>query len=220
MTGRPRALLFDLGNVCLPFDHGRMVGQLAALFEVPDECVRAALLDSEALLKIEQGLVSDDELHANLCTQFGRQVDRRTLFDAASDIFTPNPEMETLLAELAAGELPLILVSNTSRPHIEFVRREYDILANFDRLVLSYEVKASKPDPAFYRHAVKVAGAEVAGAEVASAQVAGVSPGDCFFTDDVPVNVAGAADFGMDAVLFESAAQLRRELATRGVLTD
>ena len=209
MPDTPRALLFDLGNVCLPFDHGRMVRQLADLFEVPDECVQGALLDCRRLQAIERGEVSDDELHASLCDQFGRQVDRRTLFDAASDIFTPDPAMNALLAELAATDLPLVLVSNTSGPHIEFVRREYDILTHFDRLVLSYEVRASKPDAAFYEHAVAAAGCGAAGCGAAG----------CFFTDDMPENVEAAAAFGMDAVRFESADQIRGELARRGVLT-
>ena len=204
MPDGPRALLFDLGNVCLPFDHGRMVRQLADLFEVPDECVRAALLDSRRLEAIERGEVSDDELHASLCEQFGRAVNRRELFDAASDIFTPDPDMDALLAELTGGGQPLVLVSNTSRPHIEFVRREYGVLEHFDRVVLSYEVRASKPEPAFY---------------AAAAEAAGCEAGECFFTDDMPKNVDGAAAFGMDAVRFESAGQIRGELAARGVLT-
>ena len=201
---RPRALLFDLGNVCIPFDHGRMVRNLADLFEVPDECIKGALLDSNSLQEIERGAVSEDQLHANLCSQFGRQVDRDVLFRAAGDIFTPNPAMESLLAELSALDLPMVLVSNVSFVHIDYVRREYETLSHFDHLVLSYEVKASKPDAAFYLAAVRAAGCDAT---------------ECFFIDDMPENVAGATAFGMDAVRFESVDQTRKALTDRGVLS-
>ena len=199
----PSALLFDLGNVCLPFDHGRMVAQLADLFAVPPAAVSEAMLDSRMLSDIECGRVSDDELHAALCERFGRRVAAADLFQAASDIFTPDPEMERLLATLAGGPRPLVLVSNTSRPHIDFVRREYDLLSHFDRLVLSFEVGAAKPDRAFFD---------------AAFEAAGVPPHECFYTDDIPEYVSAAAGLGVDAVRFRSATQIAAELRDRGVL--
>ena len=200
---RPSALLFDLGNVCLPFDHGRMVRQLADLFGVPAADVQAAFLDSDMLLEIECGRVSDDALHRSLCETFGREVSADDLFHAASDIFTPDPAMDDLLARLSQTDLPLVLVSNTSGPHVDFVRREYDVLDHFDRLILSYEVKAAKPDPAFYKTAFAAAGC---------------GPADCFYTDDRADLIDAAEALGVDAVLFESASQTESALRVRGVL--
>jgi HAD superfamily hydrolase (TIGR01509 family) len=69
-------------------------------------------------------------------------------------------------------------------------------------LVLSYEVKAMKPSPAIYREAI------------ARAQC---RPEECFYTDDIPAYVEGARREGIDAVQFESCAQLERDLAARGI---
>jgi HAD superfamily hydrolase (TIGR01509 family) len=82
------------------------------------------------------------------------------------------------------------------------VRWNYPILRHFHDLVLSYEVKAMKPSPAIYREAI------------ARAQCL---PEECFYTDDIPVFVEGARREGIDAVQFESCAQLERELAARQV---
>jgi HAD superfamily hydrolase (TIGR01509 family) len=60
-----------------------------------------------------------------------------------------------------------------------------------------------KPSPAIYRKAI---------------EVAKCAPNECFFTDDIAEYVEGAKRMGIDAVQFESAAQIREELRRRGVV--
>jgi HAD superfamily hydrolase (TIGR01509 family) len=69
--------------------------------------------------------------------------------------------------------------------------------------VLSYEVGVLKPHAEIYEKAIARAGCDAA---------------ECFFTDDLAVNVEAARKHGMDAVLFQSAAQLEDELRARGLL--
>lgn len=203
MSRRPKALLFDLGNVCLPFDHGRMVRQVAELFAAPARDVESALLGGTTLADIECGRMTDAELHRSLCSQLGVDVPASDLFRAASDIFMADPQMEDLLAELSGCDLPLILVSNTSGPHIEFVREEFTTLSHFDTLVLSYEVGAAKPERAFYDRAFDAAGCR---------------PEECFYTDDILAYVDAAREIGVDAEVFCDAAILREQLVERKVL--
>ena len=59
-----------------------------------------------------------------------------------------------------------------------------------------------KPDPRIYRLAVDLTQRD---------------PRECLFVDDRPLNVAAARRVGMPAIRFESAAQLRQELAANGV---
>lgn len=203
MPERPKALLFDLGNVCLPFDHGKMFLQIGDLFGVPATEIQNTLAGGTLLGDIERGQVSDDELHAMLCDRFGKVVDAAALFEAASDIFTADPAMNELLSKVAATEIPLILVSNTSGPHIDFVRRKFDVLDHFDKLILSYEVKAAKPELAFYEAAFDAAGCQ---------------PSECFYTDDIADYIEAARRLGVDAELFTSAAQLGQQLRDRNVI--
>jgi putative hydrolase of the HAD superfamily len=77
------------------------------------------------------------------------------------------------------------------------------LLRHFDGYVLSYEVGAAKPEPKIYREAI------------ARAQC---NPEECFFTDDLEVNIVAAREHGIEAVQFFSAEQLERELRARGVL--
>jgi putative hydrolase of the HAD superfamily len=83
------------------------------------------------------------------------------------------------------------------------VKEAYPLLRHFDDYVLSYEVGAAKPEAKIYQEAI------------ARAQC---DPEECFFTDDMAVNVEAARAHGMDAVQFLSAEQLERELRARGAL--
>ena len=80
--------------------------------------------------------------------------------------------------------------------------KTYPLLRHFHGTVLSYEVRALKPSPAIYREAIARAECR---------------PEECFFTDDIADYVAGAKREGIDAVQFESRAQIERELRARGV---
>ena len=71
----------------------------------------------------------------------------------------------------------------------------------FDEVICSAEVGLAKPDPAIYFHAAATLGAD---------------PSDCSFTDDLPENVAGAREAGMDAQLFTGVSGLVKALAAGG----
>ena len=75
----------------------------------------------------------------------------------------------------------------------------------FEQRVLSYEIKAAKPDPKFYEFAA-------IRADVPAERI--------MFVDDLATNVEGARKFGMDAVQFRSTSQLVDDLTRRGVHTN
>jgi len=108
---------------------------------------------------------------------------------------------ESMLEGLAA-RYRLLLLSNTNPIHFEGIRERYPVLRHFHDTILSYEVRAMKPRPEIYRAAI---------------ERAGCLPEECFYTDDIPAYVAGARAMGMDAVQFENAAQLAREMKARGI---
>ena len=107
------------------------------------------------------------------------------------------------MLEALAARYRLVLVSNTNALHFEMLRRNYGhLLRHFHHLVLSYEVGAMKPRPEIFRAAVERAGCR---------------PEECFYTDDIAAFVEGARSLGIDAVQFESRAQLEREMGARGI---
>jgi putative hydrolase of the HAD superfamily len=121
-----------------------------------------------------------------------------------SSIFTETLVPEAMLEGLAA-RYRLLLLSNTNAIHFEMIRQTHPMLRHFHALVLSYEVKAMKPQPEIFQAAIAKAGCR---------------PEECFYTDDIAAFVAAERNLGIDAVQFESVAQLEREFAARGIRWD
>ena len=197
-----RACIFDLGNVLVFFSHERMCQQIAELCQTPVERIYEMLMTSGLQNELETGRMSDNQFHAHCCSELNIDVSLIDLNRAAADIFWLNDDIVPILDGLKNAGMRLILLSNTSNAHFEFIKGEFDILKYFDDLTLSYEVGAMKPDPMIYADAVARSGFE---------------PGECFFTDDIAENIVGAHAAGLQGCVFTDAKQLSAELANLGV---
>ena len=98
----------------------------------------------------------------------------------------PYDDVFPALASLRERGVKTALVSNCShstRPVVE----QLGLDAAFDRVVLSFEVHAMKPDPAIYRATLE--------------QLGSVAPERAVFVDDQPTYCEGATGIGLDARL-------------------
>jgi putative hydrolase of the HAD superfamily len=120
-----------------------------------------------------------------------------------SSIFLPETLIPENLLVALRERYRLLLLSNTNAIHFEMVFERYPLLKHFDEYILSYKVGAMKPSPLIYQAALAKAECK---------------PEECFFTDDIPAYVEGAKAQGIDAVQFQSAAQIEAELNARGVI--
>jgi 2-haloacid dehalogenase len=111
-------------------------------------------------------------------------------------------DVVAIMRELRAGGVRVYALSNWSAETFEETRSHFPFLAEFDGILISGEIKAAKPDPVVFRTLLDRFGLE---------------PGRTVFLDDTPKNVVAARAAGIDAILFESAARLRSDLAARGL---
>ena len=198
-----KAIIFDLGNVIIPFDFKRAYARLEPLCKYPTDEIRSRLRTTGVVQRFETG-----QMDARCFVQeFSAALDISITYDEFCElwscIFLPEPLMPEWLLESLARRYPLLLLSNTNPIHISMVRSNYPLLRHFRDAVLSHEVCAAKPSPQIYREAVRRAGCEA---------------GECFFTDDIQLYVDAARELGMQAVQFQSAAQIESELRARGAL--
>jgi glucose-1-phosphatase len=200
-------LYFDLGNVLLSFSHERMCRQMAEAAGVAPEVVREALFGASGghsvQWRFERGDLNALAVYEHFCEQVGARPDMKTLFAAGCDIFDEIPASVALVARLASAGHRLGIMSNTNTIDWSFVSSRFGFLNRlFEQFVLSFQVRAMKPERAIYDEA---------------ARRAGVPAGDVFFTDDRQENVDGALAAGLDAVLFINSEQLAAELSRRGL---
>ena len=195
---------FDLGKVLLHFDHGIACRQMAQVAGVAVETVRAVVFESGLEDRYERGEISTQAFYIEFCERTGTQAPLDALLHAASSMFEPNQSSIDLVHELHRRGQPLGILSNTCEAHWQYVTHTWHFLRDcFPHTTLSFEVGCMKPDPDIY---------------TAAARNANSAPGDVFFVDDRSENVAAARDAGFDAVLYQSADQLHRDLQKRGLL--
>ncbi|SPE43087.1 HAD-superfamily hydrolase, subfamily IA, variant 3 [Candidatus Sulfopaludibacter sp. SbA3] len=197
-----RAVIFDLGKVLVHFDFKRGYRALEGLCPYPAAEIPKRIASTRLVERFETGLVEPHDFVAQLSAMLELQVDYDHFCRIWSCIFTETLIPTELLAGLAA-RYRLLLLSNTNAIHFEMIRETYaPLLRHFHELILSYEVKAMKPHPAIFQKAIDAARCR---------------PEECFYTDDIASYVDAARALGMDAVQFESAAQIERELTSRGI---
>jgi len=197
-----RTVVFDMGNVLVRFSHVRMCEQIGRLCGRSGADVAGLLLDSGLQWDFERGRVDEAGFHRRFVEAAGCPIDLDALRHAASDIFEPNDDVGEIVRALKDRGYRLVLLSNTSIAHYEFIRERWDLLEPFDELVLSYEVGATKPEPAIF--------------EAALAAVR-CRPAEAFYTDDIAAYVEAGRSHGLDAEVFTTATALRAHLAVRGV---
>ena len=197
-----KAIIFDLGKVLVHFDFKRGYKALEGHCPYPAAEIPRRVASTDLVTRFETGLVEPGDFFAQFSRLLDLRVDYPRFCEVWSSIFTDTLVPEEMLQGLAR-RYRLVVLSNTNSIHFEMVREHYGaLLRHFHDLVLSYEVKAMKPDPTIYRIAV---------------QRAGCSPEECFYTDDIAAYTAAARQQGIDAVTFESAEQIQREMAARGI---
>ncbi|MDH7516422.1 MAG: HAD family phosphatase [Bacteroidota bacterium] len=190
------AVIFDLGNVLLHFDHGLIFRRFSSSAggNVNAEISRQ---EFESMVeRFETGTMGSEEFVGGLLRRFA--LEGRVKEDEAqawwNEIFWRNEELVPLLEKLA-GHVRLLMLSNTNPLHVEYARRNYpDVFAAFDAFVFSYETGVRKPDERIYRAAI---------------ERAGVPAECCLYFDDIPSYTDTARALGMHAYPYISAAGVR-----------
>jgi glucose-1-phosphatase len=197
-----KALIFDLGNVIVPFDFKRGYAAMEGRCPHPAAEIPKRIGATDLVRRFETGEVEPRAFVEELCRILDLTMTYEEFCDVWFSIFLPGTLIEESWLAALKRRYPLVLLSNTNAIHFEMLEAHYPILQLFDRRVLSHEVRAMKPSPIIYEAAVAKAHCKSS---------------ECFFTDDVAAYVEGACVCGIDAVQFQNQAQIQRELRARGV---
>ncbi|MCA9064857.1 MAG: HAD family phosphatase, partial [Planctomycetaceae bacterium] len=166
------------------------------------EQVRTWLIDSGRQWKLERGQMSEEECRRSLEADSGCDIDPDRLKHAAADIFRLNDSIVPVVRQLKESGIRLVLLSNTSVTHLNFIRSRWDILEYMDAHIASCDVGALKPEAAIYEAALKVSGCD---------------PEECFYTDDIPAYIEKAREFGIHAHVYRDTPGLVEALRSVGV---
>jgi len=146
--------------------------------------------------------LSNDEFIKIMTEWTENKIPEEKLKHIYADLFVENIDTTALLPILKQN-YKLVLLSNTNFIHQKYGWEKYNFLKHFDKLILSHEVGAIKPEEKIYR-AVENFTKETSASHI--------------FIDDIAEYVKGAKKCGWDGIQFKSHNQLVEELNVRGIL--
>jgi putative hydrolase of the HAD superfamily len=197
-----QAIVFDLGNVVVYFDHWLAVKRLAPRGDLSPQDLYTSLYRGSLEDDYESGRLSSTAFLQRIRELGGLHGSDEDLGNAYADIFTPNPDVIALLPQLKSS-YRLLVGSNTSELHARQFRRQFpDVLRYFDHQVLSFEIGVRKPRAGFFHHCQRLADCPAE---------------NCLFIDDLEANVAGARACGWPGIVYTGITDLIRQLRTLGI---
>jgi FMN phosphatase YigB (HAD superfamily) len=198
-----KTIIFDLGNVIIPFDFKRSYAKMESFCPYAAADIPARLRSSDLVTRFETGQVDPRSFVRELSRILDLNITYEGFCQLWTSIFLPEPLIPESLIERLGDRHRMLLLSNTNEIHFSMLRGAYPLLRHFDEYVLSYQIGAIKPSARIYEEAISRANCR---------------PEECFFTDDIAAYVEAARQHGMDAVQFQSLAQLELELRQRDLL--
>jgi HAD superfamily hydrolase (TIGR01509 family) len=184
----PSTIISDLGKVVLWFDNNIFYRKMTAYCSKSIDEMRSVVHNNFELIELfDEGTLTPREFYERAVALLGARIGYDEFAAAYVDVFSRNQPVIDLYRGLK-GRMKLILLSNTDPLRFGFVRERFPDILFFDDYVLSYEVRAIKPDPRIYREAVKRSGA---------------LPASCIFVDDLEENITGATALGLKAILYK-----------------
>ena len=205
MSSPIRTVFWDIGGVILTNGWGltqrtRVLGRLGVDLEAYEE------LHERANYYWERGLISAEDFFMQTVLRPNQKLN--LTFDllwpqVCAESKVLHPECLDILAELKEKrKFRVATLNNESRELNEHRLNAFKLRSLFDYFICSGYVHEMKPHPGIYKSAIDISGFD---ADTA------------LFIDDKAENCEAAATLGMETILFESPAQLRRALLGYGI---
>lgn len=195
-------IVSDLGNVLIPFDYQIPVRRFNEVEPGLGDKFGKFYMDHYHIHRsFEKGEMTEEELLEKLLASVDHKVDKETFCRFYSELFTTNDDVIALLPKLKE-HYTLVLLSNTNKIHRDYGWGHYEFLKHFDKLILSYEVRAYKPEPEIYKAAMEFTGKPAE---------------EHIFIDDVKEYVDAAKNLGWDGIHFTGYDALVEGLRKRNI---
>jgi 2-haloacid dehalogenase len=201
---KPRAVIFDVGNVLYGWDPDAFLVR-----QIADDAARLRFIEDTNLWEWHEALDGGrpfDEAARELSEIYPAYADLISAWGSrfGETISGPIEPVHAIIDELDRAGVPLFAITNFSADFwTPFVEKERAFFSRFQDIVVSGEEKLLKPDPAIYWLAL---------------DRFRLHPHEALFVDDRQINVDGAEAIGLRAHLFVDADGLRARLRAEGLL--
>ncbi|MBM3735888.1 MAG: hypothetical protein FJW39_08900 [Acidobacteria bacterium] len=197
-----KTLIFDLGNVIVPFAFSRAYRRIERLTGLTQDVIAPRMAQSGLYPRFESGQIEPEPFVDEMNQLLGTSLSVPEFRDLWVSIFLPDTLIPEEFLRTARSRFRLVLLSNTNALHYHWLAENYPHFGWFHHHVLSYEAKAMKPSPLIYAQAIEHGGGNADA---------------CFYTDDVQPYVDAGRQAGLDAEQFTGFEKLLADLGQRGI---
>ncbi|MCC5896250.1 MAG: HAD family phosphatase [Alkalibacterium sp.] len=181
-------VVFDMGNVLIRYAPADFIQTFTSNTDHQQLLLNEIFFADEWLL-YDRGTITKEEIINNASQRLPEtlQAPVTEVMDTWYKMMTPISEMEDVLNRLKKNGYNLYLFSNVSQDFHQF-KQIIPGIQYFDGLFLSSDWKCIKPETEIYQKFFTHFE---------------LNPSECFFVDDLPQNIEGAATHGMDGHVFD-----------------
>jgi len=202
-----RVILFDLGNVLVDFNFKPAIERISGFCsKSPDEILKF-FFNSDITNSFEKGVLSSEEFYARVKDKLSLKLSYEYFVPIWNEVFFFSQKNRSVyhIANCLKKKYRINLLSNTNILHYNYIKKSFPVFNVFEKLFLSFEIGAIKPDKAIYRKVINDLG---------------VLPENIFYTDDRCELVSSASGLGIKSFVFSGAEQLIKDLSSLGIIFD
>jgi putative hydrolase of the HAD superfamily len=179
-----------MGKVLLHYDSMKVCRRFCNTAEEMQQVCTSVFISPEWLL-LDMGLISEEDalkrMHARLPEGHAREAARLCMAHWHEYCMWEVDGMRDLIKELKNRGFGIYLCSNASVRLLSCYQQKIPAVELFDGILFSSEVKCMKPQKEMYEHLYRRFD---------------LKPEECFFIDDLDLNIQGAAETGMKGYCF------------------
>jgi len=199
-----KALIFDLGNVLVDFNHHPAAERVSRFSKKSSQEIYNFFFESALTISFEKGEISPDEFFLKVKESLSLKLSYDSFVHIWNDIFFLSPKnrmVYSLVNNLHCG-YKTALLSNINILHYEYLKKSFPVFNVFSQIMPSFELGAVKPEPIIYKKAL---------------ERLAVDPEEAFYTDDRVDLIASAKKLGIKSFVFKTVEQLKKDLYKSGV---
>jgi len=200
-----KVILFDLGNVLVDLNLKPAVARISGFCSKSQDEIIKLFLDSGITNSFEKGEFSADEFYKQAKDILDLKLGYASFVSIWNEVFFFSLKNRSLyhIANRLKENYRIAILSNTNILHYRYIKDNFPVFNIFEKVFLSFEIGAVKPDQTIYRKAI---------------EALGVLPENIFYTDDRPELVKSASKLGIKSFTFTSVEQLISDLSSLNIV--
>jgi epoxide hydrolase-like predicted phosphatase len=205
MNSRIEAVIFDLGNVLVSFDHTIAVRKILGFTQKSEKEIFDLFFDSGVTGLFEEGKISPEEFFLRVKEMLDLKMDYTDFLPVWNEIFFLTSQNHGVykLAKKLKGKYKTALLSNINVLHFDYLKQIFPLFDAFDCVFTSFEFGMRKPHPMIYSRTLEALGVK--------------APENVFYTDDRAELIEKAVALGIKGFIFKNTEQLIRDLESAGI---